>query len=220
MRRPSLFLGALLGGLTSLPLIALSYLGQQWVALPFIPFDLFDWLARVLPGRIITNIIDLMVRLITLLGLGPISNVAKRMEQLQGILLVVAGGVVLGLVIAWLMRRTGWPGRRVGLGVGLIGFGFFTAIEISLRNSIADQSFVSLLWLALLILGWGILYGMKQPKWITSIEATDHHGPGYWVERGWSAEARPRIVSIIDAVATDHIENDRIPVGGIAWAGD
>jgi hypothetical protein len=71
MRRPSLFLEALLGGLTSLPLIALSYLGQQWAALPFIPFDLFDWLARVLPGQIITNIIDLMVRLITLLGLGP-----------------------------------------------------------------------------------------------------------------------------------------------------
>ena len=61
---------------------------------------------------------------------------------------------------------------------------------------------------------------MKQPKWMTSIEAIDHNGPGYWVERGWSAEARPQIHSIIDAVARDQIENGRIPMGGIAWAGD
>lgn len=63
-------------------------------------------------------------------------------------------------------------------------------------------------------------YGMKQPKWITSIEAIDQRGPGYWVDRGWSAEARPQIVSVIDSVAKDHIENGRVPMGGIAWAGD
>jgi hypothetical protein len=63
-------------------------------------------------------------------------------------------------------------------------------------------------------------YGMKQPKWITSIEAIDHSGPGYWVDRGWSAEARPQIVSVIDTVAKDHVVNDRVPIGGIAWAGD
>ena len=54
MRRFSLTYGALLGTLTSLPVIALSYLGEQFADLPFIPFDLFDWLARVLPGNIIT----------------------------------------------------------------------------------------------------------------------------------------------------------------------
>jgi hypothetical protein len=63
-------------------------------------------------------------------------------------------------------------------------------------------------------------YGMKQPKWIKSIEAIDYHGPGYWVERGWSATATPHIVSIIDTVATDATENGKVPVGGIAWAGD
>jgi DMSO/TMAO reductase YedYZ molybdopterin-dependent catalytic subunit len=34
------------------------------------------------------------------------------------------------------------------------------------------------------------LYGMKQPKWIESIEATDHWEPGYWVVRGWDKVAR------------------------------
>jgi len=34
------------------------------------------------------------------------------------------------------------------------------------------------------------LYGMKQPKWIESIEATDQSEPGYWVERGWFLASR------------------------------
>jgi hypothetical protein len=62
-------------------------------------------------------------------------------------------------------------------------------------------------------------FGMKQPKWITSIEAIDREGPGYWVDRGWSAEAIVRTTSVIDNVAVDAIENDRVPIGGIAWAG-
>jgi DMSO/TMAO reductase YedYZ molybdopterin-dependent catalytic subunit len=63
-------------------------------------------------------------------------------------------------------------------------------------------------------------YGMKQPKWITRIEAIDEQGPGYWVERGWSEEARPHIVSVIDAVALERSPDGTLAVGGIAWAGD
>jgi DMSO/TMAO reductase YedYZ molybdopterin-dependent catalytic subunit len=64
-------------------------------------------------------------------------------------------------------------------------------------------------------------YGMKQPKWITRIEAIEGEGPGYWVDRGWSEEARPHIISIIDNVAVNQpLDDGRIPIGGIAWAGD
>jgi hypothetical protein len=63
-------------------------------------------------------------------------------------------------------------------------------------------------------------YGMKQPKWIARIEAIDREGQGYWVERGWSAEARPQIVSVIDTVAVKQAVDGKVPVGGIAWAGD
>lgn len=64
-------------------------------------------------------------------------------------------------------------------------------------------------------------YGMKQPKWITRIEAIAGEGAGYRVDRGWSEEARPHIVSIIDSVAVDQrTEDGRVPIGGIAWAGD
>jgi hypothetical protein len=64
-------------------------------------------------------------------------------------------------------------------------------------------------------------YGMKQPKWITRITATNEETDGYWVVRGWSREARPQIVSVIDTIAEKEPGPDgRIPVGGIAWAGD
>jgi len=68
------------------------------------------------------------------------------------------------------------------------------------------------------------LYGMKQPKWIESIEAMDHWEPGYWVERGWDREAQMRATSVIDTVAVDMMINQAnektlIAVGGIAHAG-
>ncbi len=67
-------------------------------------------------------------------------------------------------------------------------------------------------------------YGMKQPKWIESIEATDHWEPGYWVTRGWDAEARMKATSVIDTVAVDMMiaqadARTLVPIGGIAHAG-
>lgn len=67
-------------------------------------------------------------------------------------------------------------------------------------------------------------YGMKQPKWIQTIEATDHWEPGYWVKRGWDKTARMKATAVIDTVSVDMMlseagKDTRIPVGGIAHAG-
>ncbi len=66
-------------------------------------------------------------------------------------------------------------------------------------------------------------YGMKQPKWITELEFVDSWGRGYWVERGWSAEAIVQTTSVIDTVAVEaaYEQNGQtlIPIGGIAYAG-
>jgi DMSO/TMAO reductase YedYZ molybdopterin-dependent catalytic subunit len=68
------------------------------------------------------------------------------------------------------------------------------------------------------------LYGMKQPKWITSMEFLSADEDGYWVRRGWDKVARVRATSVIDVVYTDALDFDResliIPIGGIAWAGE
>ena len=132
MRRPSIAASGLLGLIISLPVMAVSYLGQQWADLPFIPFDLFDWLARVLPGAVVRFGIDSMVRFITTLGLGPTSAVAKRLENLQGILIVAAGGALLGVIQALLLRRTRWAGQAIGALAGGAAYLLFVAIEIRL----------------------------------------------------------------------------------------
>ena len=66
-------------------------------------------------------------------------------------------------------------------------------------------------------------YGMKQPKWIESIEFVDAWQEGYWVRRGWSVEAMVNPTSVVDTVATDAILKDDegyvVPVGGISYAG-
>ncbi|MGZ4887016.1 MAG: molybdopterin-dependent oxidoreductase, partial [Candidatus Aminicenantales bacterium] len=81
--------GALLGGLTSLAVIGLSYLGWRLAHLPFVPLDVFDWLARVLPGAVINLTIDAMVRIITAAKIGPAWAVAKMAEQVMGMGLLV-----------------------------------------------------------------------------------------------------------------------------------
>lgn len=166
MARRSLVFGAVAGGALTLPLIALSYLGEQWAQLPFVPFDLFDWLARILPGSVITAGIDSMVRLITLLGVGPISNTAKRIEQLTGGLLVLVGGMLAGLIVAAVRRTSTRPGRDLGLIAGAIVFGLVALVEISLHTP--GNLMIKLAWLAFLILIWGALLGI----WIGSMD--DH----------------------------------------------
>jgi DMSO/TMAO reductase YedYZ molybdopterin-dependent catalytic subunit len=68
------------------------------------------------------------------------------------------------------------------------------------------------------------VYGMKQPKWITSIEAVDRARDGYWVVRGWDRRARMKPASVIDTVAVESATRGPdgrllVPVGGIAHAG-
>jgi DMSO/TMAO reductase YedYZ molybdopterin-dependent catalytic subunit len=156
MKRPSLALGALLGGLTSLPLMALLFLGEQFAGLPFVPFDVFDWLARVLPGNVINLGIDTIVRAVGILNLGPTSAAAKRIEQLMAMGILVGGGILLGVVIAWVLRRSDGPGWRVGAGGGLVAFLLVSAIEFV---AIAGNSALGLLWLAFLFVSWGALLG-------------------------------------------------------------
>jgi len=444
MRRSTVWSGVLLGALTSLPLMALLYLGEQLAGLPFVPFDLFDWLARVLPGRVVTAGIDALVRLITVLNLGATSVVAKRIEQAGAVLLFALGSAGLGASIALLLRRRAWSGWEVGAIGGIGALLLISAIEFGRGWYPAIGT---VLVLGLLIVGWGVVlgvclggtlrtayetttaagpvsrrallrlasgslaitvgawglarllatrdqatgagqplgpqaqatpmvlsrtgvppapgtraevtpnaafyridintrpprvdghtwmlevsglfakarslsladlmaysavtqpitlscisnevggdlistsywtgvrlpdllqnlglrpeakalaiqaadgfyesvtlddmrdprtllvygmngqtlpiehgyplriyipnrYGMKQPKWITRIEAINHAGAGYWVDRGWSQEARPQILAIIDSIARDQAADGRVPIGGIAWAGD
>ena len=64
------------------------------------------------------------------------------------------------------------------------------------------------------------LYGIKNVKWLTEIEAIDHEFQGYWQLRGWSEEAVIQTMSRI-AVPNRFSETEvgDTGAGGIAFAG-
>ncbi len=59
-------------------------------------------------------------------------------------------------------------------------------------------------------------YGMKQPKWLTSIEATEGDFTGYWEQQGWSKEA---IVKTNSAFKVEMKDGTGLALGGWAFAG-
>lgn len=154
MKKSKLSTGALLGALTTLPLMALMYLGAQWATLPFVPLDVFDWLARVLPGEVITLGIDLMVRVIAALSLGETSSTAKLLEQASGIALSVGVGGLFGLVLAALGRSRRERLRTAGLVGGVLVWLVVLLIESALGTPGAS-GVSSAVWLAILLVGWG-----------------------------------------------------------------
>ena len=116
MSRFSIGTGVLAGSLLTTPLIDLMYLADKMVGLPFVPFDLFDWIARVLPGPIITFGIDLMIDIMRLFG-ASVADTAKTAEKVMAILQFFAMGVVVGVVFFAVARIRG---RRPDLTTGLV----------------------------------------------------------------------------------------------------
>jgi DMSO/TMAO reductase YedYZ molybdopterin-dependent catalytic subunit len=158
MSRRRTFKGTLWGGLTSAGVIGLTYLGHRGAGLPFVPFDVFDWLARVLPGSIINLTIDGMVKVITALKIGPTWAVAKGVEQSLALALLVGAGLVLGAVLGGLAGR---PGRNLpvwGAAGGLALLGPALAAEVKVGFPPAGP-LLSVLWLTVVFLGWGTLLG-------------------------------------------------------------
>lgn len=153
--------GAVLGALTSLPVVAVGYLGQRLAALPSPPFTFFDWLTRYLPGSVVTFGIDLLVRLIRGLGLSSTGDVAKTVERAFAILLFAALGALFG---AMLSRA----GRKQPLLLPAYGalVGFAVAVILALMQRSIGSSDAGVLsdwiWLTSVNIGWGYSLGWLE----------------------------------------------------------
>ena len=154
MKRSSLLIGALIGLATSLVMMATSYLGSVLLGLPFLPFDVFDWLTRVLPGAIIEPILGSMIYIISVLHIGSTDTTAKLAEQIQSLGAVALTGVVFGLVLAWVgLKHRAWLERAGLIGGAILWIGI-VVVEVSLPPT-ASGLFLSLTWLLILLAGWG-----------------------------------------------------------------
>ena len=65
------------------------------------------------------------------------------------------------------------------------------------------------------------LYGMKNGKWLTSLEVGAGGYTGYWEQQGWTREARVKLMSRIDVPREGDVLAARPSyVAGIAYSGD
>lgn len=153
MKKLSLGLGALVGGLLTASLIGIMYLANQLVGLPFVPFDLFDWLTRVLPGPLITFGIDRMIDTITWLGLN-VADVAKTAERAMAILQFFVMGVVAGAVFwAIMSMRRIKADLTASLVIGALTGLPMMAISIAIGQSTLNPA-LRILWLLILFFAW------------------------------------------------------------------
>ena len=155
MRKMRLDTGALSGAVLTAPLIGVMYLADKLLGLPFIPFDLFDWLARVLPGQIVTFGIDLMIDTLRLIGVSVASS-AKTAERTMAVGQFFLVGTVAGMIFNAIVGLRGKrPSRSVGVLVGAVVGIPMIAVSVAIGGSDGDPT-LGVLWLAALFAAWGV----------------------------------------------------------------
>ena len=147
--------GALIGALLTASLLGVMFLARQAADLSFVPYDVFNWMARELPGGLVTFGIDLMIDTMRLLGISVVDT-AKTAERVMAIIQFLLVGTVTGVLFFAFMKMrqvkaTMYSGLIIGALLGLP----MTAIALSITQSTASW-LVNALWLIGLFLIWGI----------------------------------------------------------------
>jgi DMSO/TMAO reductase YedYZ molybdopterin-dependent catalytic subunit len=166
MRKLGLGTGALVGLLLTASLTGILYLGDQVFGLPFVPYEVFNWVARVLPGDLVTFGIDLMIDTMLFLGISVVDT-AKTAERGMAIIQFLAGGALAGAVYFAVMRarqlKASWLS---GLIMGAL-FGLpLIAISMVTTSSTTVSLLINVLTLLAFFLAWGLalsfIYGRLE----------------------------------------------------------
>ena len=181
---PGPFTGATVGLLLTAPLMAIFYLGSRAAELPFVPFDLFEWVTHRLPGAVVTRGIEALVAVIGALNLGSTDVAAKYAEQLMAVAgLLAAGAIAAALLFA--VRRgwgapAGWGGVLLGIAAGVL-MGLISRSIDGTRATTAAQT----LWVLAIWAGWGAALDWAYRRLATTPEPMLPHPeiPGPEVSR-------------------------------------
>ena len=148
--------GALAGGLLTAPLIGIMYLFDNLFGLPFVPFALFDWIARVLPGPLVTFGIDLMIDGIRLGGFS-VADVAKTAEQIMAVSLFLFLGVGLTASFFAIMKSRNVEATPVsGLALAVLFGAPMVVVSLPMGQSTLDPS-VIVFGVLVPFLVWGLV---------------------------------------------------------------
>ncbi len=118
--RPGLTAGGLVAAMLTAALISVFYLAWKVVGLPFVPFDAFDWMARILPRQVLAAGIDAMVTVIRAFNLGPTAAAAKTAEHVMAIAGMFFMGLLAGTILFSIIRAVrGRYAVILGLALGI-----------------------------------------------------------------------------------------------------
>jgi DMSO/TMAO reductase YedYZ molybdopterin-dependent catalytic subunit len=150
--------GLAVGALLTAPLMGIFTLGSLG-GIPSVPFTVFEWLIRVLPGRFVIFGLDLTVRVLEGLGFN-VKNTAKTAEQVLAVTSLFVAGLIIGLLFFLLIRRAGRRRiKRYGLGVGAV-VGIFSVVITLIQGPPATGAgkVGIVIWVLgfFLLWGWGI----------------------------------------------------------------
>ena len=169
MKKLGILSGALVGGLLTAALTGVMFLGRQLFSLPLVPYELFNWFSRELPGNVVTFGIDLMIDTMLFLGISVVDT-AKTAERAMAIIMFVLGGALAGAVYFAVMRgRQIKPSLFSGLVMGVV----FGLPSIALTMAAGGATTNLILYtaiLAALFLAWGAALGWVYRR-LESFEA-------------------------------------------------
>ncbi len=158
--RPGAPTGALIGAMLTIAFIAILFAGWKLAGLPFVPFDVFDWLARVLPAPPVEFVIGTMVTIIRGLHLGPTSVVAKQIEQGMGIFNLFITGIIVGAILYAILKATGKKyAYPLGVVLGIIVGVPAVIISSAVGKTASATPVINGLWIICVFLIWGAAFG-------------------------------------------------------------
>jgi DMSO/TMAO reductase YedYZ molybdopterin-dependent catalytic subunit len=152
MNKPNILTGALVGGGLMIAVIAIFAAGATLFGLPFVPFDLFDWMVRTLQTELVPRMVQFMSSVIITLQLGRVDTVAKLAEQSMAVIGLIVVGAVAGAIF-FAVR-----GARRGDTVWGVALGLVLGIPLALISVSINPTAGVLLaagWVVLVFLGYG-----------------------------------------------------------------
>jgi DMSO/TMAO reductase YedYZ molybdopterin-dependent catalytic subunit len=163
--RPGLVTGSLVAAMLTASLIAVYYLAWKVAGLPFVPFDVFDWMTRILPGQVLAAGISAMVTVIRALNLGPTAAAAKAAEQAMAIIGMFFTGVIAGTILFSIIRALrGRYACTLGLALGIALGVPVELISRSVGQTANTGPGLSAVWVLGALLLWGATLGWANQQ--------------------------------------------------------
>ncbi|HKV77363.1 MAG TPA: molybdopterin-dependent oxidoreductase, partial [Candidatus Sulfotelmatobacter sp.] len=159
--------GLFVASMVTAALVGMFFAGWKIAGLPFVPFDSFDWLTRVLPGRVLGFGIGIVVDVIRALHLGPTSETAKTVEHVIATAGLFVMGVAGGAVLFSILRTR----RRVHpVFLGLV-LGIVLAVPAMLISAHASETAtvdpaLRAVWILVAFAAWGAILGRVGQRMI------------------------------------------------------